>query len=605
MLQNNGGNNTPVSVNASFTFSTGLASGSAYAVTVLTPPLGEKCAVANGSGTVATANVSVAVTCTPNPYSVGGSVGGLLPGTTITLVNNGVNSTNISANGAFTFSTSVLSGTQYNVTVAAQPVGENCAEANGTGTIAGAPISNVVVTCTPISYSVTASVFGLLPNSNLVLQDNNGDNLTATSSGNYNFKTLIASQSSYSVTVLTQPSTQSCFVQSGTGTISTSNVTITVVCPWHVAYVPDYYDSQLQVFYIDPTSGALLTGPSIDYSDHETYPIAAAVTPNTRYLYVVNDVSGGSLSGYAINPLDGSLSTIAGSPFVVGASPGSVSIDPTGRFLYVGYVAVENGDENPVIPNGISAYTIEQNTGVLTKISGSPLTSIPNSVPLAVATGGGYLITAGTTYSIDASTGALAAISGNNGTGGPAVTSIPGNFVPSTNYLATDPSGNFVFSDYVQTIDNTPSNVSAAFSIDPSGGSLTPLTATQIAAGGVGPMVVAPNGNTLYIATNNTISGYHIDNTSGAQTPIANGVFQFPQSASASNAFVGSALAVDPSGKFLYASSAVNGTGTWVFSIDATSGALTVVAGSPFSGLPSYVPGALSGSYSIAIATLP
>ena len=55
LLQDNGGTNTPVSVNASFSFSTTLATGSAYAVAVLTQPTGEVCAVTNGSGTVGTA----------------------------------------------------------------------------------------------------------------------------------------------------------------------------------------------------------------------------------------------------------------------------------------------------------------------------------------------------------------------------------------------------------------------------------------------------------------------------------------------------------------------------------------------------------------------
>jgi glucuronoarabinoxylan endo-1,4-beta-xylanase len=67
VLQDNGGNNLTVAANAtSFTFSTALASGSAYSVTVFTPPSNpsENCVVTNGSGTVAGANVTnVQVTC--------------------------------------------------------------------------------------------------------------------------------------------------------------------------------------------------------------------------------------------------------------------------------------------------------------------------------------------------------------------------------------------------------------------------------------------------------------------------------------------------------------------------------------------------------------
>ena len=67
VLQDNGGNNLTVAADAtSFTFSTALASGSPYSVTVLTQPSNpaQNCSVTNGSGTVASENVtSVQVTC--------------------------------------------------------------------------------------------------------------------------------------------------------------------------------------------------------------------------------------------------------------------------------------------------------------------------------------------------------------------------------------------------------------------------------------------------------------------------------------------------------------------------------------------------------------
>ena len=75
VLQNNGGNDLTVAANGTFAFSTALTTGAAYSVTVKTNPAGQTCTVANGTGTVGTANVtSVAVTCKTNPaYTVGGS----------------------------------------------------------------------------------------------------------------------------------------------------------------------------------------------------------------------------------------------------------------------------------------------------------------------------------------------------------------------------------------------------------------------------------------------------------------------------------------------------------------------------------------------------
>src|SRR6202041_1177825 len=63
-LLDNGTNALKVTANGSFTFTTKLASGATYSVTVGTQPTGETCTVTNGSGTVGSANVTnVAVAC--------------------------------------------------------------------------------------------------------------------------------------------------------------------------------------------------------------------------------------------------------------------------------------------------------------------------------------------------------------------------------------------------------------------------------------------------------------------------------------------------------------------------------------------------------------
>jgi N-acetylneuraminic acid mutarotase len=65
VLQNNGGDNLSVNSNGAFTFASQIASGSAYAVTVLMQPTGESCVVTAGSGTMPANNVSaVRVSCT-------------------------------------------------------------------------------------------------------------------------------------------------------------------------------------------------------------------------------------------------------------------------------------------------------------------------------------------------------------------------------------------------------------------------------------------------------------------------------------------------------------------------------------------------------------
>jgi len=65
VLQNNGGNNLPVSADGSFTFTTPVANGGGYSVTVLTQPSSpaHTCAVTNGSGTSNAKISSVQVFC--------------------------------------------------------------------------------------------------------------------------------------------------------------------------------------------------------------------------------------------------------------------------------------------------------------------------------------------------------------------------------------------------------------------------------------------------------------------------------------------------------------------------------------------------------------
>jgi hypothetical protein len=71
VLQNNGGDDLGISVNGGFTFASPLAGGAAYAVSVKTQPAGQSCTLRNGSGTVASTNVStVEVACATSVASL-------------------------------------------------------------------------------------------------------------------------------------------------------------------------------------------------------------------------------------------------------------------------------------------------------------------------------------------------------------------------------------------------------------------------------------------------------------------------------------------------------------------------------------------------------
>jgi len=86
------------------------------------------------------------------PFTIGGSVTGL-SGSGLVLQNNGVNNLSISANGSFSFSTSLTTGSTYGIAVLTQPTGQSCSIANRTGTVNNANISNIAVICTNVTLS--------------------------------------------------------------------------------------------------------------------------------------------------------------------------------------------------------------------------------------------------------------------------------------------------------------------------------------------------------------------------------------------------------------------------------------------------------------------
>ncbi len=121
VLQNNASDSLTVNSNGSFTFSTPIAQGATYKVTILTQPATQTCTVANGSGTAGASDITnVQVTCATNAYTVGGNCLGFIRHRRVCKTMRGDNLT-INSNGPFTFSTPVAEGATYNVTVLTQP----------------------------------------------------------------------------------------------------------------------------------------------------------------------------------------------------------------------------------------------------------------------------------------------------------------------------------------------------------------------------------------------------------------------------------------------------------------------------------------------------
>ena len=235
VLQNNAGDNLALNADGSFAFAAKVASGAAYAVTVLTQPAGpaQTCTVTKASGTIAGADVSnVAVDCTSNTYAVGGTVVGLV-GMGLVLQNNAGDDLVVAQNGTFAFASKVASGVGYAVSIKTQPAGpsQTCAVSGGSGTVGTGNVTSVTVNCNANSFTVGGSVSGLA--GTLVIENNASDALTLSQNGSFAFATPIASGGSYAVTVKTQPGapSQTCTIANASGTMGSSNVSsLAITC---------------------------------------------------------------------------------------------------------------------------------------------------------------------------------------------------------------------------------------------------------------------------------------------------------------------------------------------------------------------------------------
>ena len=320
---------------------------------------------------------------------------------------------------------------------------------------------------------------------------------------------------------------------------------------------------------VNGTTGALTPLPGSPFAAGSD-PIALAVNPSNKFVYVANCQSN-NLSVFAVDISTGSLSQVPGSPFAAGIGPSAVTLDPTGNFVYV----TNQGSNN------ISAYTTDSETGALTPISGSPFSTDVSPISLTMDPLGRFLYATTSNvalnppiylwsedlYTIDHTSGALTRVPGSQyGPPGPlggaidslgqyfftigyfqeewglysaAISATTGALSPSLNgnggvlpgAVAVHPSGKFV---YVNDVDF---DYIVAFSFDSVTGAITLMPgsaddnygawnvpAGPYATGYVPSSIVAePSGKFVYVTNefSNDISGYSVNPTSGALTPIA------------------------------------------------------------------------------------
>ncbi|HEY1938881.1 MAG TPA: beta-propeller fold lactonase family protein [Candidatus Angelobacter sp.] len=285
-----------------------------------------------------------------------------------------------------------------------------------------------------------------------------------------------------------------------------------------------------------------------------------------KFLYV-NNQTANTVSGFSINTSTGMLTAVPGTPFATGARPVGIAVDPLGKFVFVANQA----------SSSISVFMIGAN-GSLTPVSGSPFTAA-SPYGLTVNTAGTVLFANNFPDSMVSDLNTVSSFNiGANG----ALTQVPGSPFATANSagfaaaigLAADPSGKFLF------VGDHMAETIVPFNIAPSG-ALTPVSALPTPAASCSvschnnPLRIAVHPNDQFIYATNvqagTLSAFKLINgalSSIAEVPTGQHPF---------------GVAMDPTGTFLFVVNKVDNTLS-AFSVNSTTGTVSPVSGSPFSG---------------------
>ena len=363
---------------------------------------------------------------------------------------------------------------------------------------------------------------------------------------------LVLLQTTLSVTAAAQTPQQQYIYGSVPVTTATSQV---------AAYVENAASGALSVVAGSPLADSLQGG-------------AIAIDGLGRFLFVINP-STSNISMLQINQGTGSLTEVPGSPFSTGPTenpamaptiPACIAAEKSGQFLYVGYRFGNFPGQG-----AINEYLIDGVNRQLVPLPGQPTIDIP-SAPIGLITDPkGLHLYAGlgrnpstgvdaggtTVYSIDPVTGVLG-VSGSAGNG-----------VSAGRSIAIDPRGRFFFDGWGATLGT----IDSALISPADGTALTGISSVTLANQVPAAMLVDSSGKFLYVQQGSAPVVYNIDQTNGAlavpATPLA--IFSFSS---------GSAAA-DPLGPFLYS---LQQDGVHGFLIEAQTGALSEIPGSPFGG---------------------
>ncbi|MFZ0478698.1 MAG: beta-propeller fold lactonase family protein [Terriglobales bacterium] len=339
------------------------------------------------------------------------------------------------------------------------------------------------------------------------------------------------------------------------------------------AYVADPGLGQILEYSINPSTGALAPISGCATTPDPNSPSAVLVDKNGSFLYVANKTAN-SIWVYAINPSNGCLVTSPAPASYPTAGTGPVSLGVGAHDLYL-FVSDSTSAQ-------IDAFQMVE--GILTSVAGSPFPACTNGAGITVDTVGSYIYQASNVSSNGSDTGTGAVCELTYGASGkhwilPPVSYTTGAYPTQ---VALDPVGQFLY------VTSSGANTVEAFSINGTGA----LTSNSTVATGKTPVGVAVNtfGQMVFVANSggNSVSSYVIELPPAYGSLSVNG-----KAVTTSDG--PSSVSVDQTGRFLY----VTDDGGFVsgYTINATTGALAKIAGSPWA--------TGTGSSPVAIATQP
>jgi 6-phosphogluconolactonase len=297
--------------------------------------------------------------------------------------------------------------------------------------------------------------------------------ITSDSGGNFIY---VANRGSNTISVFSRNPFTGTLTEISGSPFTTGNqpTSIAMDATGRYAFVTNVIDSNVYVYSRDSGTGALSFLAAYATGFH---PFVVTVDTLNRFVYVANQDTA-DVSGFSFNSTNGSLATIPGSPFPARSRPRGIAVERTGQFAYVANYGLSEGS----CGNGcnITAYSIDQTTGALSELVGSPYPAGTNPIWLLIDAQGHFLYTPNiisndvTAYQINRSTGALTAIAGQPFFSGMGAVSI-----------AMDPTNSFLVGA------NVYGDTVSSLRVDSLSGALLPSAGSPYGAGASFPIAVA------------------------------------------------------------------------------------------------------------------